>query len=37
MSAIAEDVETTGAIKKANAKQSATATAAKKPGATPAH
>jgi murein L,D-transpeptidase YafK len=37
MSAIAEDVETTGAIKKANAKKSATATAAKKPGATPAH
>lgn len=37
MSAIAEDVETTGAIKKANAKKTATATAAKKPGATPAH
>ena len=37
MSAIAEDVETTGAIKKANAKKSATATVAKKPGATPAH
>ena len=37
MSAIAEDVETTGAIKKANAKKNATATAAKKPGATPAH
>ena len=37
MSAIAEDVETTGAIKKANAKKSATTTATKKPGATPAH